>query len=158
VLSCPPPHDQALAGRNWAVELDHNYAQGHALLGMALMYSGRHAEALESLGVAMRLDPHFPNILLHLTAQAHFSLGQNEIAATHLAERIARNPNTDASRMLLAACFGHLDRLDEARAAWAGLLEVNRDFSMAQREGVLPYKNPADFQRIVDGLAKAGLP
>ena len=151
-------HDQALAELNRAVELDHNYAQGHALLGMALMYSGRHAEALESLGVAMRLDPHFPNILLHLTAQAHFSLGQNEIAATHLAERIARNPNTDASRMLLAACFGHLDRLDEARAAWAGLLEVNRDFSMAQREGVLPYKNPADFQRIVDGLAKASLP
>ena len=23
---------------------------------------------------------------------------------------------------------------------------------------LLPYKNPADFQRIVDGLAKAGLP
>ena len=30
-----------------AVELDTNYAQGHALLGMALMYSGRAAEALE---------------------------------------------------------------------------------------------------------------
>jgi adenylate cyclase len=140
------------------VELDHNYAQGHALLGMALMYSGRHAEALEALGVAMRLDPHFPNILLHLTAQAHFSRGQYEIAATHLLDRIARNPNTDASRMLLAACFGHLGRLDEARAAWAGLLEVNPDFSLNQRANVLPYKDPADFQRIVDGLAQAGLP
>jgi hypothetical protein len=27
-----------------------------------------------------------------------------------------------------------------------------------QREGVLPYKDARDFQRILDGLAKAGLP
>src|SRR5258705_11607829 len=99
---------------------------------MALMYSGRHAEALEALGVAMRLDPHFPNILLHLTAHAHFALGQYEIAATHLAERIARNPNTDASRMLLAACFGHLGMYEEARAGSAGLLRVKPALSMAQ--------------------------
>jgi adenylate cyclase len=106
----------------------------------------------------MRLDPHYPNIVLHLMAQAHFSLGHNEIAASHLLERIARNPNTDASRMLLAAAFGHLGRLDEARAAWAGLREVNPAFSLAQRKGVLPYKNAADFERIVEGLAKVGLP
>ena len=60
--------------------------------------------------------------------------------------------------MLLAAAFGHLGRTDEARAAWAGLREVNPGFSLAQRKGVLPYKNAADFQRILDGLAKAGLP
>ncbi len=151
-------YDQALVELHRSVELDHNYAQGHALLGMALMYSGHPTEALESLGVAMRFDPHYPNILLHLSAQAEFSLGHYEIAASRLAERIVRNPNTDASRMLLAACYGHLGRADEARAAWAGLLEVNPGFSVAQREGVLPYRNASDFQRIVDGLAKAGLP
>ncbi len=151
-------YDEALAELHRAVELDINYAQGHALLGMALMYAGQSAEALESLATSMRLDPHYPNIVLHLMAQAHFSLGHDEIAASHLLERIARNPNTDASRMLLAAAFGHLGRLDEARAAWAGLREVNPDFSLAQREGVLPYKNRADFQRIIDGLTKAGLP
>ena len=151
-------HDDALPQLDRAVELDHNYAQGHSLRGMALMYSGRHEEALEALAIAMRLDPLYPNILLHLLAQAHFSLGQDEMAATHLTERIARNPNTDASRMLLAASYGHLDRIEEARAAWAGLLEVNPGFSVAQREGVLPYKNPSDFQRILDGLTKAGLP
>jgi adenylate cyclase len=151
-------HDDALTELNRAVELDHNYAQGHALLGMALMYSGHHRKALESIAVAMRLDPLYPNILLHLAAQAHFSMGQDEIAAGHLVERIARNPNTDASRMLLAASYGHLDRIEEAREAWAGLLEVNPGFSMQQREGVLPYKDARDFQRILDGLAKAGLP
>ena len=35
-------HDEALTELHRAVELDHNYAQGHALLGMALMYSAHH--------------------------------------------------------------------------------------------------------------------
>jgi adenylate cyclase len=151
-------HDDALAEINRALELDPNYAQGHAMRAMALMYAGRSAEALQPFATAMRLDPYYPNIVLHLLAQAHFSLGQYETAAGHLRDRIARNPNTDASRMLLAACYGHLGRADDARAAWAGLLEVNPGFSMNQRAQVLPYKDSSDFERIVEGLAKAGLP
>jgi pentatricopeptide repeat protein len=60
--------------------------------------------------------------------------------------------------MLLASCYGHLGRLEEARSAWAELLKVNPDFLLAQRARVLPYKQASDFQRIADGLAKAGLP
>jgi hypothetical protein len=43
-------------------------------------------------------------------------------------------------------------------ATWAELLEVNPDFSLIQRERVMPYKNAGDFQRIVEGLTKASLP
>ncbi len=48
--------------------------------------------------------------------------------------------------------------LDEARAVWAELLEVNPDISMMQREQALPYKDARDFQRIAEGLSEAGLP
>src|SRR5262249_42178110 len=89
-------HDVALAEVDRAVGLDHNYAQAHGIRGLTLMYSGRADEALESFAKAMRLDPLYPNILLHLVAQAHFSLGQYEIAAAHLLDRIGRNPETDA--------------------------------------------------------------
>jgi adenylate cyclase len=106
----------------------------------------------------MRFDPHYPPIVLHFLAQANFSLGQYEVAAQLLRDRIARNPYTDSSRMLLAACYGYLGRLDDARATWAELLEVNPDFSLIQRERVMPYKNAGDFQRIVEGLTKASLP
>ena len=105
----------------------------------------------------MRLDPHYPDIVLHFLAQANFSLEKYEIAAEELLDRIARNPGTDASRMLLASCYGHLGRAVDARGVWAELLKVNPDFSLKQRERVLPYKNPDDFQRIQEGLAKAGL-
>jgi adenylate cyclase len=151
-------HEGALAEFHRMIALDPNFAQGHGATGLALMYAGRAADALEPFAIAMRLDPHFPNILLHFLAQANFSLGKYETAAQQLLDRIARNPGTDASRMLLASCYGHLGRAEDARAAWAELLKVNPDFSLMQRAGVLPYKDPRDFQRIAEGLAKAGLP
>ena len=150
-------HDGALAECHRMIEIDPNFAQGYGSTGLVEVYSGQPAEALESFAAGMRLDPLFPAILLHFVAQAHFALGHYEAAAQRLLERIARNPGTDASRMLLASCYGHLGRLDEARTVWIEMLKVNPDFSLAQRERVLPYKNAGDFKRIADGLAKAGL-
>jgi adenylate cyclase len=151
-------HAGALAEFRRMIELDPNFAQGYGATGLALMYAGQPAEALKQLAITMRLDPHYVPILLHFLAQANFCLEQYETAARQLVERIARTPGTDASRMLLAACYGHLGRVEDARSAWAELLKVNPDFSLTQRSRVLPYKDPGDFQRIVDGLAKAGLP
>jgi adenylate cyclase len=150
--------DGALAKFRRMIKLDPNFAQGHSATGLALMYAGKPAEALEAMAIAMRLDPHYPGIVLHFLAQANFSLGNYEAAVEQLRKRIARTPGTDSSRMLLAACYGHLGRLEEARAMWAELMQVNPNFSLAQRERVLPYRDPRDFQRIADGLAKAGLP
>ena len=148
----------ALAESRRMMALDPNFAQGYTATGLALMYAGRAAEALEPIAMAMRLDPLYPSMVLHFLAQANFSLGKYEIAAQQLVDRIARTPGTDASRMLLASCYGHLGRAEDAQAAWVELLKVNPDFSLMQRARVLPYKDVRDFQRIAEGLAKAGLP
>ncbi len=151
-------HDGALAEFHRMIELDPNFAQGYSATGLALMYAGRAAEAIEPFALSMRLDPHYPSIVLHFVAQANFSLGNYGTAAKQLMERISRTPGTDSSRMMLAACYGHLGRTEDARTAWAELLKVNPDFSLEQRARVLPYKDPRDFARIAEGLAKAGLP
>jgi adenylate cyclase len=151
-------HDAALAEFRQMTAIDPNFAQGHMATGLGLTYAGQPAEALEAFAFAMRLDPHFPAIVFHFVAQAHFALGHYEVAAELLKERIVRNPATDSSRVLLASAYGHLGRVDEARAAWAEMLTINPDFSLAQRQSVLPYKDAREFQRIVEGLAKAGLP
>jgi adenylate cyclase len=77
-------------------------------------------------------------------AQANFSLGRYETAIPLLIDRVARNPVTDASRMLLASCYGHFGRTEDTQAAWEELLKVNPDFSLMQRARVLPYKHDRD--------------
>src|SRR5437016_1730666 len=92
--------DGALAEFRRMIALDPNFAQGHSATGLALMYAGRPAEALEAIAVAMRLDPHYSGIVLHFLAQANFSLGEYDTAAKQLPERIARTPAPDPSRIM----------------------------------------------------------
>ena len=49
----------------------------------------------------------------------YFGLGQFEEAASLLKRRIIRKPDTDISRVLLAATYGYLGRSGDARAQWA---------------------------------------
>jgi adenylate cyclase len=95
---------------------------------------------------------------LHFPALATYQLGRYETAVALLKRRILRNPDTDASRVLLAASYGQLGLIDEARSTWREVFRVSPNYSLEHRREVLPYKNPEDFQRIVEGLRKAGLP
>ncbi|TIW67358.1 MAG: tetratricopeptide repeat protein, partial [Mesorhizobium sp.] len=150
-------HDGAINEAERAIVLNPNFAEGHVILGEALYYSGRSEEALESFARGKTLNPYFPDVLLHFQALAQFQLGRYEEAVDLLMQRLARNAVTDVSRALLAACYGHLGRFAEARAAWEEVLRVNPDYSLEYRRKVLPYKNPADFEVAVDGLRKAGI-
>ena len=150
-------HDAAISEAERAIALNPNFAEAHVSLGEALYYSGRSEEALECFERGTALNPYFPDVLLHFRALASFQLGRYEAAAGLLRQRLARNPVTDVSRALLAATYGHLGRSDEARAAWEEMLRVNPDYSLEYRRKVLPYKNPDDFELVVDGLRKAGL-
>jgi hypothetical protein len=75
-----------------------------------------------------------------------------------LKRRIVRNPETDASRVLLAACYGQMGMVEDAHEAWREALRINPNYSLEHRRKVLPYRNPDDFERVVEGLRKAGLP
>jgi adenylate cyclase len=120
-------------------------------------YSGRPEEALACFERGMALNPYYPDIFLHFQAQATFQLGRYEEAIGILKRRLVRNPDTDVSRVLLAASYGHLGRCEEARHEWQEVFRVNPDYSLEHRRKVLPYKNPDDFELVVDGLRKAGL-
>ncbi|CAN7678102.1 adenylate/guanylate cyclase domain-containing protein [Mesorhizobium sp. LjRoot246] len=150
-------HDGAIDEVERALALNPNFAEAHVCLGEALYYSGRSEEALASFARGKTLNPYFPDVLLHFQALASFQLGRYEEAVDLLQQRLARNAGTDVSRALLAASYGHLGRLTDARAAWQELLRVNPDYSLEYRRKVLPYKNPADFELMVDGLRKAGI-
>jgi TolB-like protein/class 3 adenylate cyclase/tetratricopeptide (TPR) repeat protein len=150
-------HDQAVREAERTISLDPNLASGHEVLGSALLFSGRPENALECFDRAMTLEPYYPDLWLHLRALALFQLGRYEEAIGLLKRRLIRNPDTDISRELLAACYGHLGRNEEARAEWQEVFRVNPDHSLEYRRTVVPFKNPGDFEKIVDGLRKAGI-
>jgi len=105
----------------------------------------------------MRLDPHYPDIALQFLAEAHISLGQYEEAVVVLKQRRERNPDAASVYALLASCYGHLGHMAEGQKALAELFRINPDFSIERRRRVLPFKNPKDFERRVEGLRKASL-
>src|SRR3984957_13143275 len=109
-----------------------NFAEGHNALGVILHYVGRSEEAFGCFDRAMALDPFCPGMWLHFQAQA-FQLGRYETAVALLKRRIVRNPDTDASRVLLAASYGQMGCIEEARESWREGLRGNPGYSLEQR-------------------------
>ena len=149
--------DRGLAEARRSVALAPSFAQGHHSIARFLTLSGDPAGAISTLDAYMRLDPLYPDMALHFLAEARFSLGQFDEAVTALKQRLGRSPDSATSLALLASCYGHLGRINEARAAWAQVIKIAPDFSIERQRRVLPYRNPDDFDRRVDGLRKANI-
>jgi TolB-like protein/class 3 adenylate cyclase/tetratricopeptide (TPR) repeat protein len=151
-------YDEAVSAAEKMTAFNPSFAEGHTALGIILHYVGRSGEAPECFERAMALDPYFSDIWLHFQAQAAYQLGRYPEAVGLLKRRILRNPDTDMSRVWLAAAYGQMDRFEEAREAWREALRVNPAYSLEHRRKVLPYRDPEDFEKVIDGLRKAGLP
>ena len=134
-----------------------NYALAYNVLGGIRSYSGEPLEAIPLLERAMRLDPAHAEQYLHFLGMAYLLAGKYETAVTLFRERIVLVPRTDFSRAPLASALGHLGEVDEARRIWRELMEINPKYSFSEHFGRLPFQRQEDVQRIVDGLAKAGL-
>jgi adenylate cyclase len=149
--------------RRWADEnervlsLNPNYAPATAARGILYIYTGEPAKAIPYIERAMRLDPTLPAQYFHFLGTAYFVAGDYETAAKMFKHRITANPNTDLSRAFLASTLGHLGRAEEARRVWQELRQINPRYSLEDHMGRLPFKDPADAERIAEGVRKAGL-
>jgi TolB-like protein len=141
-----------------ALALNPNFAPALSLRGSLNMYSGKPLAAIDDLELAMRLDPFYIQGYLHHLGVAHIIAGKYETAAALLKERILLVPETDMSRAYLAAALGHLEQAEDARRVWNELIAISPDYSFAAQIRRMPFQNPADVDRIEEGLRKAGLP
>ena len=105
----------------------------------------------------MRRNPRYrPNDLLQL-GFAYRGAGRYEEALVSLKKVLILNPNLAPVHWNLAICYAELGRLEEARAEAAEGLRLNPKASLEVMKQNTPYKNPADLERFLDGLRKAGL-
>jgi adenylate cyclase len=149
--------DQALDAVARCIALKPSATDARLLKAHAQIFRGLPADAIEALDDYMRLDPLYPEIALQFLAEARFALGEYELALEVIRKRLERNPESGTAHALLATTLGHLGRTEEGLAAWAQVSRLDPSFSIERRRRVLPFRNPADFERRVDGLRKLGL-
>ena len=147
----------ALASAERCIALQPSSTDGRRAKAAAQIYMGRPQEALATIEAYMRFDPVYPEIALQFQAEALFLVGDYPETERILRSRLERNPEAATAYELLAASLGLMGRTEEAAEAWAQVLRLAPSFSIERRRRVLPFRNPADFERRVEGLRRAGV-
>ena len=150
-----------------ALALNSNDAEVAAYWANVLVYLGRLGEALEWIGMAKRLNPFPPPWYHWYRALALYSAREYEQAASTFKEM---RPLHRSGHAYLAACYAHMNRMDEARAEIAIFVEASQRQLRESGQNARPatiglaleragrYRNPSDREHFLDGLRKAGLP
>jgi len=151
-------HEGARAEANQALAINPNLARGHAVLGMALVSSGRAKEGLAALQTCIRLDPRDPGIAARYqqVTVALYLLHEYE-AAVETAKQVIRSyPDYPPIYRWFAAALGQLGRGDEAKQALvtaAAVAPALLDLPDRQR---IPRMRPEDYTHLREGLRNAG--
>jgi tetratricopeptide (TPR) repeat protein len=151
-------HDDAIRRLRRAIELDPNSSFAYGVLGAAYAFGGEADLAIQQAQTAMRLSPRdFLNVLSHTTgAWAHLSAERFQESAECARQAIDWNPAFADAYGILAAASAYLGRMADARASldsFTRLIPGNLVDQLAAR----PFRRPADRERYLTGLRKAGL-
>ena len=152
-------HEAAVPELESAIELNPSFALAHYGLGAALVFSGRAADSFRHLEMAVRLSPHDPNMgsFMVRLADAHLLMRQHD-EAVDWAKKAFRQTGTQWSRhAALISALSHLGRLDEARSALEGLLELRPDFTQTFVRKTHLFSDSGDLEHYLDGLRKTGV-
>jgi len=150
-------HAEAVAtARRW-IELEPGNADAYAALAGAMHFSGGNHDVFALIEKATRLNPFYPFFYPHYVGLANLAMHRFDAAVVAFKRAIVRNPEVLWPHVFLAASHGHLGEHVEADAQLTEVRRINPEFSTASLLSLLPYKNSADVDLLVDGLGKAGL-
>ncbi|MDM0117643.1 winged helix-turn-helix domain-containing protein [Variovorax sp. J22R133] len=146
---------QGMAEFERAFELNPNLCELNYMI--VLTHDGRAAEAIAFMERCRKLDPFYPPRFDSHLAHAHYLLGHNEVALRLLRGSVRRKPSFQGAHAWHAAAAAQLGHDDEARAALAQLAQFQPQLTITKFLGLLRYAQPADAERMAEGLRKAGL-
>jgi TolB-like protein/Flp pilus assembly protein TadD len=159
-------YEDAIAEAQRAIALDPNDADSYVSLAASLSLAGKAEEALDWVDRAMRRNPHYPAHYLYQHGLAHFVMGEFAQAAISLEKANALNPHDRWSHRLLIATYGSLNRIEDATRVVEtikqrdkrGWLNTMDPMTIRTSAYWLPFKEPADAERLSRGLRNAGIP
>ena len=135
-----------------ALTLNPSFSRGWFLSGVLRLWAGQHDVAIKHAETALRLSPRErTGTPLSLIGEAHFFRREFDEAASKLLLSVQENPGYPHSYRVLAACYVHMGRLDEARAI------------IGRLRGITPHlvpdaaqlRSPVDRELFLSGLRVA---
>jgi adenylate cyclase len=151
--------DRAAAEFKEAIKLNPSFAAAHAVLGVVLNFQGQSEDGVASVEKGIRLSPGDPRLFIWLSglAAAHYQL-QHYSQAVEIGRRSwALNRNYITGLTYVVAGLAQLERIEDARATLADLIELDPKLT-ALRTTLQLYQNQAAIDHLLAGLRKAGLP
>jgi adenylate cyclase len=154
--------ESAIGEYEAAIAINPSLAPAYAQLGHAKIRAGRAQGAFVPLQTAIRLSPRDPllNIWYFIICHAYTHLGRDDAAIEWCRRSVAIGPFW-ISYVDLASAYAWTGRKDEAQAAVAELLKLMPNYTVDRWAHEGWSSNPvflAQYQRIIEGLRKAGLP
>jgi TolB-like protein len=143
-----------------SLDLDPNFALGHAALGYAFACGGQPERGLQCLENAWRISPVDPFLAMYTPVVRYmglFALERYEETITVCRSTAARHPNHVGARRLMTVSLGLLGKVEEARESLAHTLTLQPDLSSDHVANDTVYANASDRSRFLQGLQKAGL-
>jgi TolB-like protein/class 3 adenylate cyclase/rhodanese-related sulfurtransferase len=159
--------EEALDEIDKAIALEPNNADSYVSKAQVLIYAGRVEEAEQSARLAMRMNPHYEPDYLKALGRAVFYQGRYEEAAKILERVIKRQPERGEPYMRVAAAYGHLGRLEDAKAAVSQYDKISAKTGytpLTVQEASLWYEDTSSFldksipEPLFEGLRKSGVP
>jgi adenylate cyclase len=146
-------YDGGLVAIERALALSPSSAVAHVYCGWVHNYRGEGVRALERFRDALRLSPYDDMALFLYTgmARAYFVEQNYEEAIAAGRRALQGNALWAATYRILAACYAHLGRLDEAHATIARL----RAISPLVIPNLDQFRNPEHRELLLSGLRLA---
>jgi adenylate cyclase len=134
-----------------------NPIDGYAMayVGFMLAYSGDWERGCALCRQARSLNPHHPSWYWFADVFDAFRQGNYREALDVLAK--VNMPNFWRSNLALAASYGHLGKLEAARATVRKLLAIKPNFAAIARTECEKWWQPELVEQLLNGLRKAGL-
>src|SRR5262249_14334219 len=139
-----------------AISLNPNFTDFS--FGLVLTFAGYAARAVDVLQANVRLDPFQPAARLGYLGHAYYMLERYAESLPPLRECAARMSIFRIGHLWLAAAYAQANQIADAERAAAEVLRIEPGFTIDRWKCTAAYKDPADAQRLFEGLRKAGLP
>lgn len=141
-----------------AVELNPSDPDSLMTLAKAQLRFGSYADAVANAALARRLHPMAPDHYPYIHGQALYAVGQAAAAREVMAGCLLDAPREpDCLRVEAVALVG-LDRIAEARATMARLLDADPAFSLAAERRLRRFGEAPQMERYLRDLDRAGAP